>query len=146
MNYLFKATLTCVFVAALSSCSRPGDEGESKLPAAETAPIVPVAKVTRADLSGDLILTAEFSPFQEIDVMAKVSGYVREIGVDMGDRVREGQVLATLEIPEMEDDLKRASANIEQSDAQIARHPMSCSAHSRRAIWRIFPTRASPMC
>ncbi len=79
-----------------------------------------VVKATRADLSSDLVLTAEFEPFQEIDVMAKVSGYIREIKVDIGDRVQEGQLLATLEIPEMQDDLTRAAAAIEEATAELA--------------------------
>jgi RND family efflux transporter MFP subunit len=78
-----------------------------------------VVKAARADLSSDLVLTAEFEPYQQVDVMAKVSGYVRSIKVDIGDRVREGQVLATLEIPEMEDDLTKAAASLEQSDDEI---------------------------
>ena len=81
---------------------------------------MPVAKATRMDLASDLVLTAEFEPFQQVDVMAKVAGYVRSIKVDIGDRVREGQVLATLEIPEMEDDLTKAAAAIDQADAEIA--------------------------
>jgi RND family efflux transporter MFP subunit len=67
-----------------------------------------------------LILTAEFAPFQEIDVMAKVSGYIKEIKVDIGDRVKEGQLLATLEIPEMQDDLTRAAASIDEATAELA--------------------------
>jgi RND family efflux transporter MFP subunit len=67
-----------------------------------------------------LILTAEFEPFQEVDVMAKVSGYIKEIKVDIGDRVKEGQLLATLEIPEMQDDLTRAAASIEEANADLA--------------------------
>ncbi len=77
-------------------------------------------KATRADLSSDLVLTAEFEPYQEIDVMAKVSGYIRQINVDIGDRVQEGQLLATLEIPEMQDDLTRAAAAIEEATAELA--------------------------
>ena len=80
----------------------------------------PVVKATRADLSSYLLLTAEFEPFQEVDVMAKVSGYIRQIKVDIGDRVREGQLLATLEIPEMQDDLTRAAAAIEEATAEMA--------------------------
>lgn len=87
---------------------------------ATEAPTVPVVTVSRTDLSNDLTLTAEFTPFQEIDVMAKVSGYIREINVDIGDRVREGQLLATLEIPEMQDDLTRAAAAIEEANAELA--------------------------
>ena len=70
-----------------------------------------VAKASTEDLSHGLVLTAEFKPFQEVDVMAKVAGYIKEIKVDVGDRVRQGQLLATLEIPEMGDDLRRADAS-----------------------------------
>ena len=52
--------------------------------------------------------------------MAKVSGYIRQIKVDIGDRVKEGQLLATLEIPEMQDDLTRAAAAIEEANAELA--------------------------
>jgi RND family efflux transporter MFP subunit len=85
----------------------------------DSTPTVPVAKVTRANLSGQLTLTAEFEPYQEIDIMAKVAGYVRSIKVDIGDRVTEGQVLATLEVPEMEDELAKAKAAVSQADAEV---------------------------
>jgi RND family efflux transporter MFP subunit len=68
-----------------------------------------------------LALTAEFKPFQEVDVMAKVAGYVKKINVDVGDRVREGQVLAVLEIPEMADDRARAQAGVDRSQAEVKR-------------------------
>jgi RND family efflux transporter MFP subunit len=53
--------------------------------------------------------------------MAKVAGYIRAINVDIGDRVHRGQVIATLEIPEMENDLARARAGIDQANAEAAR-------------------------
>jgi pyruvate/2-oxoglutarate dehydrogenase complex dihydrolipoamide acyltransferase (E2) component len=103
---------------------------------------VAVVKAARADLSSDLILTAEFEPFQEIDVMAKVSGYIREIKVDIGDRVKEGQLLATLEIPEMQDDLTRAAAAIEEANAELATARDELQrARNRRTTWRICLTR-----
>lgn len=77
-----------------------------------TVPIAPVAKATRANLSDDVALTAEFVPYQEVDVMAKVAGYVRTIRVDIGDRVREGELLATLQVPEMENQLTRSAAAV----------------------------------
>jgi RND family efflux transporter MFP subunit len=105
-------------VAAMTSCART-NAGTQASPGPEL-PTVAVAKATRTDLSNDLVLTAEFEPFQEIDVMAKVSGYIKEINVDIGDRVKEGQLLATLEIPEMQDDLTRASAAIDEANAELA--------------------------
>ena len=107
------------FLALLTaSCAREGTA--TAVSAASEPPVVAVAKVTRANLARDIALTAEFEPFQEVDVMAKVSGYVREIKVDIGDRVREGQPLAVLEIPEMRDDLTRAAASIEEAQAELA--------------------------
>jgi RND family efflux transporter MFP subunit len=106
-------------LAAATSCDRNGGAQTPQTTATST-PIVAVVKVTRADLATDLLLTAEFEPYQEIDVMAKVSGYIREISVDIGDRVREGQVLATLEIPEMQDDVTRAAAAIQEASAELA--------------------------
>jgi multidrug efflux pump subunit AcrA (membrane-fusion protein) len=85
------------------------------------APTVAVAKATIEDLSHGLVLTAEFKPYQEVDLMAKVAGYVKQINVDVGDRVTEGQVLAILEIPEMADDRARAQAALDRSRAEVAR-------------------------
>jgi RND family efflux transporter MFP subunit len=82
--------------------------------------IVPVAEVIRTDLSRTVKLTAEFTPFQDVDVMSKVAGYVKQIYVDVGDRVKEGQLLATLEVPEMADELAKASASINRSTAEVA--------------------------
>ena len=104
--------------ALITSCGARGGAVEVS-PTSAPAQTVAVVRATRADLSSDLILTAEFAPFQEIDVMAKVSGYIRQINVDIGSRVKEGQLLATLEIPEMQDDLTRAAAAIEEANAEL---------------------------
>src|SRR5262249_47245342 len=101
------------------ACAR-NSEAEGRVPA-PAIPTVAVTKVATADLSHDLVLTAEFRPYQEIDVMAKIAGYVKEIKVDIGDRVREGELLATLEVPEMADDLRRDTAAVARSQADVQR-------------------------
>ncbi len=122
-NFVFKpfALLFLIAAACLTpSCSRH----EPVRASAETTsdiPIVAVAKVAPEDLSQGLVMTAEFKPFQEVDVMAKVAGYIKEINVDIGDHVRQGQLLATLEIPEMGDDLKRADAAVVRARAEVTR-------------------------
>jgi RND family efflux transporter MFP subunit len=117
-RFLVAAGIVCV--AAMSTCCTRSGFGTETTRAAAEVPIVAVVQATRADLSSDLILTAEFEPFQEIDVMAKVSGYIKEIKVDIGDRVQQGQLLATLEIPEAQDDLTRAAAAIDEANAELA--------------------------
>jgi RND family efflux transporter MFP subunit len=72
-------------------------------------------------MSRGLVLTAEFKPFQEIDVMAKVAGYVKTINVDVGDRVKQGELLAVLEIPEMADDQARSQSMLSRSQAEVDR-------------------------
>ena len=53
--------------------------------------------------------------------MAKVAGYIRRLYVDIGDRVRKGQVLAVIEIPEMADDLAQEQAAVERNRAELKR-------------------------
>jgi RND family efflux transporter MFP subunit len=85
------------------------------------APAVPVVRVVRADLADTLSLSGEFRPFQEVNVYAKVSGYVKQMKVDVGDRVKAGQVLAVLEIPELQDELLRATASVEKARQEVER-------------------------
>jgi RND family efflux transporter MFP subunit len=117
-----RIVLACAAMIGLCACGRTDASADktSSPGATDAPPIVPVVKAVRTDLVNDLVLTAEFEPFQQVDVMSKVAGYVRSIKVDMGDRVREGQVLAVLEIPEMEDDLTKAAATIDQTESEIA--------------------------
>jgi RND family efflux transporter MFP subunit len=104
----------------LASCLRPS-AAETSAATEDSAPIVAVEKAARADLSRSLSLTAEFIPFQEVEVMSKVAGYIKKINVDIGDRVHTGQVLAVLEVPEMNDDLARGAAAVQRSDAEVKR-------------------------
>ena len=82
---------------------------------------VAVAKVTREDLAQELICDGELRPYLEIDLHAKVAGYLEEISVDIGDRVETGQLMAKIEIPELGDDIKRAVAIQERSQQEVAR-------------------------
>jgi RND family efflux transporter MFP subunit len=101
----------------LSSCSKKAADSPSS--GGPDALTVAVAKATPADLSRTVVLTAEFIPFQEIDVMAKVAGYIKQINVDIGDRVKQGQLIATLEVPEMADEIAKAQAAMQRSQAQV---------------------------
>jgi RND family efflux transporter MFP subunit len=106
--------LTILMPAA--ACSRTRAAGETASP-----PSVAVAAVTRADLAQTLTLAAEFHPFQEIEVHAKVAGYVKQINVDVGDRVTAGQLLAVLEIPEFQNDLATEEASVRRSGEEVHR-------------------------
>ena len=103
-----------------ASCSREDIRGADSTQA-ERVVNVAVNKVVRADLSQGLRIAAEFRPFQEIDVHAKVAGFVKHIYVDVGDRVKKGQTLAILEVPELEDELNQAAASMRQGEQEVER-------------------------
>ena len=113
-------SLSLSFLASavlVASCSSdPAKSGP-----ASAAPTVAAAKVHRTDLSRAVTVTAEFRPYQEIDVHAKVAGYVKRIYVDVGDRVKEGQLIAVLEIPELQDEVQTAEASVSKSQEEIRR-------------------------
>jgi RND family efflux transporter MFP subunit len=87
----------------------------------DVAPAVTVATVERADLAHDMQFAAEFRPYQEVDLHAKVGGYLRNITVDVGDRVQAGQLLATLEAPEWTEQLTQASAVEKRTELDVVR-------------------------
>jgi RND family efflux transporter MFP subunit len=80
-----------------------------------------VAPVLRQNLASTLSVSGEFQPYQEVDLHAKVSGYIRRINVDIGDRVRNGQVIATLEVPELTAQVAGAQAEVRHSQSEITR-------------------------
>ena len=53
-----------------------------------------MVRVTRGSLASSLTVAGQFQPYQQVDLHAKVSGYIRWIKVDIGDRVRQGEVHA----------------------------------------------------
>ena len=93
---------------------------QEKQPAAPPA-TASVAPVTRGDLASTLTVAGEFQPYQEVELHAKVSGYIRRINVDIGDRVKSGQVIATLEVPELNAQVAGSQAEVKHSQSEIAR-------------------------
>ena len=80
-------------------------------------PTVAVATVDREDLYREVTIPAEFRPYLEVELHAKVSGYVNQMNVDFGDKVKAGQLLATLEVPELQDELNNALAVEQHAEA-----------------------------
>ncbi len=80
---------------------------------------VAVTLVKRTAIVNSLALSGAFRPYQEVDVHAKVAGYIRQIFVDVGDQVKTGQVLAILEVPELNAQVMGAKADLQ---TQPGRH------------------------
>ena len=103
----------------LSSCGSGGKVQASNAPNEPVEPSVGVVRLGRKPLGRTLTLSSELVPFQEIDVYAKESGYVKQLNVDYGSRVQANEVLATLEIPELQLQLKQDEAAIKNAADQI---------------------------
>jgi len=82
---------------------------------------VAVALVKRTAIANTLTLSGAFRPYQQVDVHAKVAGYIRQIFVDVGDHVKTGQVLAILEVPELNAQVAGAKADIRRDKDAIRR-------------------------
>jgi RND family efflux transporter MFP subunit len=92
--------------------------------ASDTPPPVVAVSVATAHtgfIANQLTVAGVFQAFQEIDVHGKVSGYIRHIYVDIGDRVHKGQTLAVLEVPELQAEVAGAQAGITQTQQNIGR-------------------------
>jgi RND family efflux transporter MFP subunit len=92
---------------------KPGQDGP--------APVAAVVKVERRDISSSLDIASEFLPFQEIDVYAKESGYIKKLNIDWGTHVKEGQLLAELEIPELQEQLQGDKAAVTRAEQDLER-------------------------
>lgn len=80
-----------------------------------------VVKVERRNLGVPLTLAGGFKPFQDVDIHAKVAGYIKQIYVDVGSHVKQGQTLAVLEVPELAAELSGADAAVRRSKQEILR-------------------------
>jgi RND family efflux transporter MFP subunit len=115
------AVISLLFFTGLSltSCGK-NDAAQARTEQSNVEPEVAVAKLTRKPMSRQLTISAELVPFQEIEVFAKESGYVSELLVDYGSRVHKGQLMAVLEIPEMQATLQEDQASMKSASEQIA--------------------------
>lgn len=99
----------------------PGNRAQARGEDPSTIPTVAVALATRGPIRSSITLSGAFRPYQEVDVHAKVAGYIRRIYVDVGDKVKEGQNLAILEVPELSAQVAGGQADTRRSEDAIRR-------------------------
>jgi RND family efflux transporter MFP subunit len=128
-----KALIAALAASLLMSCGTLGSQ--QTVASATSGPTdvsVAVAKVARKNLAQTLTISSELVPFQEIDVYAKESGYVTDLRVDYGSHVKANDILAVLEIPELQSQLKEDDAAIKNASDQIT--------HAQNELARIQAT------
>jgi len=97
-----------LLTAGAIGCARDAEPAQEV-----TMQTVIVVRPQRADMVRAITLPGDLVGFYQADLYGKVSGYLKSISVDKGDSVKAGQVLAEIEVPELQQKLRRARANLE---------------------------------
>jgi len=107
----------------LAASASPSPANATK---ADSVPQVELVRPRRVTVAQRLQTNATLEAFEEADLFAKVSGYLSEVRVDIGDHVKAGQVLAVIDVPEMKQELAEAKAQLEskRSSLESARHQL----------------------
>lgn len=117
-----KSIIIALAAAALlwtgCSSSEAAKEPEKKVAATPAAPAIPTTfKLAKGSLHTELKVPSELTAYREVDIYAKVNSYVKSLTVDVGSEVKKGQVLATLEAPELIQQLAAAQSKYKAQQA-----------------------------
>lgn len=82
-------------------------------------PVVAVVPVKKAEIYREVAFDAELRPYKEIELHARATGYLDKMLVDAGDGVKEGQMIAELDVPELKFDLQNAEATERRAKADV---------------------------
>jgi RND family efflux transporter MFP subunit len=115
------AAILLIAIVAWRQSGHSATEAEDAERAGSDTVVAAVARLHRGPIENTLTITGEFKPFQDVDVHAKVAGYIKKIYVDVGDHVKQGQTLAILEVPELAAQLGGADAAVRRSKEEIRR-------------------------
>jgi membrane fusion protein (multidrug efflux system) len=96
--------------SAMASAARATEERSAN---------VTVVRAERSAAASRVVLPGSVEPFQETAVYARANGYVRKWFFDIGAHVKQGQVMAELEVPDIDKELRQAQATARQTRAQI---------------------------
>ncbi len=114
-NKIISAAALAGFVLlTLNSCHTNKSKGTEKT---ITVPVVETVAVSRDKLSTQLQLPGELVAFQQVDIYAKVTSFVKDLKVDIGSQVKEGQLLMLLEAPELSAQLAAAESRLKSLEA-----------------------------
>ena len=116
-----RSPLVLVLMMLVAACGKP--DGKNADDDDESPPVpVEVQKPTRGDIYASYSGTAPIEAFAEADVVAKVAGEVRFIGVEEGDTVKKGQVLARLDGDRLRLELNETEARLQKLQRDYERN------------------------
>jgi len=101
--------------------------------ATSAAPVVFVIHPKKGESDRTTSQPGSIQAFESVQLYAGVSGFLKTLNVDIGDRIKKGQPLAQVDVPELEKQIQRNSSVVEQTRARVAQ--MQARAISTRADW-----------
>ena len=109
--------LIVALLGFLSGCDeRPGPVASQATPGMDTVKVF----LLRADsVKKTISLPGELSALEDVQVRAKVQGYVRRLNVDIGSKVRKGQVLAVIDAPEVDTRVQEMNQRVQAAKAKF---------------------------
>ena len=133
-SLIFASSLVLLTLASIDGCSSPKKDAAAT-PVSDT-PSAAVATVQRGSISRTLSLAGQFQAYQVVEIHPKVSGFIRSIYVDIGDKVHKGETLAVLEIPELTAQLQGSVSAVAQSNDEItrAKHELAAAKSEYSAV------------
>lgn len=122
-NNLLKTVLLIVsisFTGLISSChTKDNDASQEQTDQQESPKPAPVEtfSLKKGMLSTTLEIPGELTPYQQVDLYAKESSFVKKVYVDVGSEVRQGQLLVSMEAPEINSNMAAAQSKLQSQEA-----------------------------
>jgi RND family efflux transporter MFP subunit len=116
----FRFALALISIGSIG-CSRSPYDPPTNAQKSERLETVKVVHPIRRKIAQSITLTATVEAFAQVPLYAKIAGYVSSINVDIGDRVKQGQLLAVLEMPEVEQQYAEAKAQVAERKARVVK-------------------------
>jgi membrane fusion protein (multidrug efflux system) len=115
-------TILTLSVSLLAACGsdnkeKAAQQQEEQQEAAINDPAVELVPLQKGKLNSNITVPGELVPYQEVDLYAKINSYVKKLLVDIGSEVHQGQLLVTLDAPEINSQLAAAKSRIQQQEA-----------------------------
>jgi membrane fusion protein (multidrug efflux system) len=114
MKRYIPLTIPALLALLAASCGNASSTTVSQTP---DTPAVQTIHLSKGALTTHMQLPGELRPFQTVDLYAKVNSFVKDMSVDIGSEVHKGQLLVTLEAPELQDALNASAALLHTQEA-----------------------------
>jgi membrane fusion protein, multidrug efflux system len=112
-----------VLVGLIALGAVPRLRQSAALQRAAASPVIPTVAVmtpSRGPATADFTLPGNIQAIQDVPIFARADGYLKRRFVDIGDRVRPGQVLAEIDTPELDQQVAQGRATLAQAQASLA--------------------------